>query len=288
MRKVLFFLIALVAIVAIAVVAAPRLINWNTFKPDIADAVRDATGQELVIAGDLDVSLIPRIEVRAQAVQVRDADGESVASVGDIDAVIGLWPLVSRTVVIERLIVRQPTLALSIDEAGRGNWTTVDIGAAEGEGDEDDGADEALPFSDIQLGEVRIEDGAFSFADARTGQFLGVTDLAVDVTMPDMGQPLALSLRATVNDEPVTLSLDLRTPRALLARQSVEVVAELSAPAVAMRLDGSGTAARHAIRCRHVCARHPVGRCARHPVGRCARGLAGSPAGRQPARPGGH
>ena len=242
MKKALYILLALVAIIAVAVVAAPRLIDWNDFKPTIADAVRQATGRELVISGDLDVSLVPNIEIRAQAIQLSGARGMPVASVADIDVMIELWPLLGRTVVVERLIVRQPPLALQVDETGRANWDTALVSALSGERD-DQGEARALPFADVRLGEVRIEGGALTFADQRTGQRVAATDIGIDVTMADLSQPLSLTVDATVNNEPVSFALDLRSPRALLSGQPVQIAAELIAQPVTIRLDGSGSVA---------------------------------------------
>src|SRR5271154_6557348 len=50
---------ALLSVLAGAIALAPRLINLEAYRPAIIEAVRDATGRELVIDGPLKVTLFP-------------------------------------------------------------------------------------------------------------------------------------------------------------------------------------------------------------------------------------
>ncbi|MCZ6606505.1 MAG: AsmA family protein, partial [Alphaproteobacteria bacterium] len=61
MKKVGLVLVGLVVLLVAAVLVAPRLIDWNGYKPEIAQAVKEATGRTLVIGGDIEVSIFPGI-----------------------------------------------------------------------------------------------------------------------------------------------------------------------------------------------------------------------------------
>ena len=59
MRKLLYGLIGIVVVAVLAALVVPSFIDWNSYKSQFAEKVRDATGRELVINGDLDLSLLP-------------------------------------------------------------------------------------------------------------------------------------------------------------------------------------------------------------------------------------
>ncbi|MDB6085412.1 MAG: AsmA family protein, partial [Gammaproteobacteria bacterium] len=51
----------LIALMVIALLAVWLLVNPNDYKPRIAAAVKDATGRELVLQGDIKLSVFPWI-----------------------------------------------------------------------------------------------------------------------------------------------------------------------------------------------------------------------------------
>ena len=56
MKKLVIIVLGVVALLLVAIVAAPALIDWNRFKPEIAGLVMDATGREVRLDGDIDLS----------------------------------------------------------------------------------------------------------------------------------------------------------------------------------------------------------------------------------------
>ena len=72
MRIAAWIVAGVAAVLVAAVFLGPVLIDWDGFKPRIAEAVRDATGKELRIDGPISVSLFPAIEVSASGIHLRD------------------------------------------------------------------------------------------------------------------------------------------------------------------------------------------------------------------------
>jgi len=58
-RRVLIGLGVVALLLLAAVFIVPSLVDWNGYKPRIADAVREATGRDLVIDGDIGLSILP-------------------------------------------------------------------------------------------------------------------------------------------------------------------------------------------------------------------------------------
>lgn len=60
MKKLLYVgigLLGLLVLLVAAIFIVPNFIDWNSYKPEISEAVRKATGRDLNIAGDIDVGL---------------------------------------------------------------------------------------------------------------------------------------------------------------------------------------------------------------------------------------
>lgn len=59
MKKILIGLAAIVVLTIGALFIVPSVIDWKSYEPEIAAMVRDATGRELHIDGDISVSVLP-------------------------------------------------------------------------------------------------------------------------------------------------------------------------------------------------------------------------------------
>ncbi len=227
MKKLLVGLGVAIVLLVTAVVALPVLIPSDTIKEQISAQVRDATGRELRIDGEVSFSLVPDIEFSASDLSLSNAAGMTdpeMFSLGGITVKIGLLPLLGREVVIDTLVIRDPVLHLGIDKEGRPNWAfkPANAGAAvAGEAPVQKTAE--LPISDLRLGDVRIEKGLVSFKNASTGQILQAKDIELKVALADLGSPLSLTGRLILNDEPVTLDLSVKTPRDLLTGKSAAI-----------------------------------------------------------------
>ncbi|MCH7692657.1 MAG: AsmA family protein [Proteobacteria bacterium] len=233
MKKVGLVLLGLVVLLVVAVVAAPRLIDWNGYKPEIAQAVKEATGRTLVIGGDIELSIFPGISFRLSDVSLSNAEGAAEARMFTLESVRGklaLLPLISREVVVEELVIRAPVLHLSVDENGLPNWVFAGAAPAPAEAETQTPGDGGLPISGLRLGDVRLEDGLVTFRDARTGQEVVAKAITLKAALEDLSAPFTLDGSLTLNGEPVTLKVSLDSPGSLLGGGRASVETALEAP----------------------------------------------------------
>ena len=97
----------------------------NTQKDRIIDAVRRATGRELVLAGPLKLSLgwTPALEAEDAALSNRAGGSRpQMATVARLQASVALLPLLSGRVEIESVTLDRPDILLETDAQGVGNW----------------------------------------------------------------------------------------------------------------------------------------------------------------------
>lgn len=241
MRKAILIVAGLVAVLAGAVLIVPRVIDWNAYKPNIAQAVRDATGREFHIDGQLDIKLIPGAEFSAAGVRLSNVAGAKtpeMVKIAGIEGKIALLPLIGGTLVVERLIVREPDVNLEIDATGRPNWDMRPAKPGTAPPDKAPGMGKKSPIADIKLGDVRVERGQFTYSDAVSGQNLVGRDLNVAISMPELSRPLAAKIALTLNAEPTTLDIAVDTPQAVMAGRPATIVAALESKHIRMRLDG--------------------------------------------------
>src|SRR4051794_33815477 len=66
---------ALVAVVVVAMILVLILVNPNNYKDDIARLVRDRTGRQLTLSGDLKLSVFPWLAIEMGPAQLAERQG---------------------------------------------------------------------------------------------------------------------------------------------------------------------------------------------------------------------
>ncbi len=118
-------LAALFALAAVAIAVLVHTIDVDRYARLAIAEVKIATGRELAIRGKLDISLFPRLAVRAEDVSFANAAWGSrpdMVKAKRVDGAVALLPLLRRKVEITRLAVTDLDLLLEKDAKGVGNW----------------------------------------------------------------------------------------------------------------------------------------------------------------------
>src|SRR3546814_7388758 len=130
MKKIAIGFGAIVALIVIALLAVPALIDWNGYKPQIAAAVKDATGRDLIIDVDISFSILPRLRFSAGVVKFANAPGVEppyMSTFERIEGVVPLLPLLCRTFVLQHLSVVIPDPVLPIVPHGLPNVSKITL-----------------------------------------------------------------------------------------------------------------------------------------------------------------
>ncbi len=228
-----------IVVIIAAVLIAPSLINWNSFKPQIASAVREATGKELRIDGDVTLSLLPKLTLSVSGVHLLDpATGPSaeILSVAEIAATARVWPLLSRRLVVDQLVIREPMLSLAVDRDGHANWVDARPDTKPPETG-DAGGNELI--RDILLADVRIDGGQVTYEDLRTGRSLQANDIIVTAALPEPGNPASLAGRLLLNNEPTTVAVSGEAPGGVLRGERFGLEASLESRLLNARYTGN-------------------------------------------------
>ncbi len=252
MKKVLIGIAALLVVIIVAIIAIPFFVPLDAIRDRIIAEVKSATGRDLAIDGPVNLSVFPAAAVELSEVSLSNAPGSDrpdMVTLGQLDVEVALLPLLSEEIVIKRLILREPVIALEIDESGRGNWvfdapqTGAAATPAPGGSQTATGSGEGLGLSDLRLGEVGVIDGTISFVDRSTGQSFEATSLGLDIQLESLDSPLGLTGSLDFQDRRIEFALGADRPRTLVVGGESSLTASVSADALDLDFGGSLTSA---------------------------------------------
>ena len=169
-----------VALLVVAAVVFSLLFDPNDYKEQISTGVKDATGRELVIEGDIGLTLFPWLAIDIGRMELGNAEGFDDTPFASFDSVrlsVQIMPiLLRREIVVGTAALDGLNVNLQVNRNGTGNWE--DFGEA---GTEDADAAETAP-GDAKSGEfdvsgIAVTNAALAYTDATTGDRVEIGDL---------------------------------------------------------------------------------------------------------------
>lgn len=178
----LYLVGVVVGVVVIAAVALMLFFDPNDFRDTISAQVRDATGREFTIEGDLSVSVFPWLAVEVGRTTLGNAEGfgnDPFLSFDSARLSVRLMPLlISQKIAVGTAALDGFEANLAVAASGVSNWddlagTADDTPADVVEGDAN-GGNVALDIANIDLSDATI-----NYSDAQSGSRYTITGLNV-------------------------------------------------------------------------------------------------------------
>lgn len=223
----------IVAVFVVAAVAAPALIDVNSYKPLIAAQVKTATGRDLVIDGPISLSLLPTPTVSVTGVKFFNVAGSKNANMVEVKSVTvkpSLLPLLMGNIEVGEVTLVEPKIVLEINAEGKPNWEfTPSVAEAKPAA--------AKPSSPrpLSLGRLTIDNGTLIFSDSKAGLSVVAEKANFSASVGSIDGPYSLAGDATLNGAPLKLDL------AVGARGSNGHTADLTLQAGGGKLGFKGT-----------------------------------------------
>jgi len=262
MRKILIGLGVVIVLLVVAAFVVPMFIPTETYKAEIKERVRAATGREITIKGDLKFSILPTLGLKVNDVAFANAPGattKNMATFKQLIVKLKAIPLISGDVEISQFELVEPVINLEVDKAGRPNWVfskpaasgaapakkapaakpktakpaaskTAASGGGSGGGD----------LSKFKIGDVRLVKGSVSYIDRRTGERQLIQNANLTVSMAGVTSPLRVKGDLSWNKEAVTIDMRLDNPQAFSSGAGSPL--RLSVRSSPVRLSLGGTA----------------------------------------------
>ncbi|WP_375201082.1 AsmA family protein [Hyphococcus sp.] len=217
MNRILFFLIALIALALAILLFLPGLVPVAAFKGRIETQASNALGREVTIGDDLSFRIFPRTAFRVTDLVIANAEGFSgdyLASVEEADIGVKLLPLLSDSVEIDRFVLTRPDIRLTRAQNGAVNWNLAQTETAETSETQSGGAPREL-----KLGDVRIVDGAARYEDLAAGASYVADDIDMTVVLKSLSEPLEAKGSMQFQGAPATVDMVLTSLRAIMDKE---------------------------------------------------------------------
>ncbi|HUR39556.1 MAG TPA: AsmA family protein [Verrucomicrobiae bacterium] len=200
------------ALVVLAAIALPLIFNPNDYKDEAAVAAKDATGRELKINGDIELSLFPWLGAKVADVSLANAEGfgpEPFARIARVDLRVRLKPLLfDKRVEVGKILVDGLALNLQKDASGKNNWS--DLADHKGETKKEEPAPaEGKPLA-FSIGGIDISNASFHYTDKQTGAAYKVDQLSIETGPVELGKPLDVAIAFLVNSAQPPLESEVK------------------------------------------------------------------------------
>jgi len=208
--KIIAWLIAaFVAVFALAAVFFVLFFDPNDFRDDIANAVKERTGRDLLIEGDLSVAFFPWLAIEVGHTTLGNAPGFGDEAFAEFDRAklsVRLLPLLFRQeVAIGTAELTALALNLEVDRSGRGNWEDLfaDEAATTAETDGDKG-------KAVEVSGIDVSDTTITYRDRQSGDTYVLSEMTMKFgRVSDDGQAVPASGSFHFDMQPDKISGDL-------------------------------------------------------------------------------
>lgn len=241
MVKLIKISLVLVVVVVVAVIGLIMTTDINQYKDQIVQVVKDNTGRDFEIAGDLKLapSLIPTIAIEGVTLGNANWSKEkNMLSVRKFEAQVALIPLLKKNIQVVRLILIEPNIYLETNKQGQGNWVFSTSKETKKEATEQQ-TDAGGTLPALAVNEVKIEKANITYFDGKAGK---KTELIIDeitVNSSSFSDPMDLLVRASFNKTPLQLNGSLGSINNLLDDKDYPVKLDIEVADAKISIDGS-------------------------------------------------
>ncbi|MCK9621817.1 MAG: AsmA family protein [Methylobacter sp.] len=230
--KIILSTIAAMALLLIAVVSIlPFVINPNDFKPEIIAAVKDKTGRELTLDGELKLSLFPWAGISTEKIALSNApefQDRPFATIEEGNIGIRLLPLLSKKAEISRIVLKGLVLNLARNKQGLTNWddlTASDLKTAPAVVADKTDAQPVPEQTTFSIGDITIENARINWDDLKTEKHIEIKDLNLNADKLIFDEPANITASMTVLKSGSTLIHAIKLNTELTVNEKLDTFA---------------------------------------------------------------
>jgi len=201
MRTLFKLLFVLITLVIIGLIALPFVVDPNDYKQEISEQVEKATGRQLSLHGDIELSVFPWIALELGPLSLSNAKGFKAEHFAKVDATqirIKLMPLLNKQLEMDTVVLEGLVLNLEKNKTGTTNWDDLTSAANSSKPEPTESSDNAESnaptLAAISIAGVKLSNANVIWSDASTGENYHLKDLnlATDPLIP--GKPTAIDM----------------------------------------------------------------------------------------------
>ncbi len=220
-KAIKWILIGLAGIIVVAVAGIYLVLtgyDFNSLKPRVASAVKEATGRTLNIGGDIELSPGMTPSLTVSDVSFENASWGSrpnLANIKRIEVQVALLPLLEKNIEIKKFILVEPNILVETDKSGKLN-VVFDKPAAPAEETKPQKPTGEAPMKlpSLSMEEFVVENGTFVYKDAVSEQTQTVRITKLEARSKGFDSPVTLLLDAVYNETRIIAGGQLGAPSA--------------------------------------------------------------------------
>jgi len=199
LKPLLYTVVGVVALLVMGVVGVLLFFDPNDYRENIAVAVKAATGRELIIEGELEISVYPWLAIEIGRTRLGNGEGfgdEPFASFERASLSVRLIPLlIKRDIEVSSAELDGLHLNLAVNASGRANWQDfIDASEVAAAAPLDEAADEPAGQSGaLDVSSIAFRAASLSYSDAQSGEQYRLTDVNLVTGRVSAGEPIPLS-----------------------------------------------------------------------------------------------
>ena len=213
--------------------AMALLIPVDTVRDATKAEIRNVTGLDLVLRGDVAVSLFPTGSISFGNVMLGD-DAKPVLSADRLTARLRFFPLFAGRVEIADVSLVRPRINVAFDRDGHSNWAGLIDGLARALGPKANRSVDATSFT-----EIRITDGTVAVNDEARGINETFQSVELALAWPSISKSFAATGHFVWHDEPVESTITLADFAAALAGDRSGLKLRLTGAPVKFAFEGN-------------------------------------------------
>src|SRR5437899_1693323 len=223
---------ALLGLALIGLIATSWFINRDALRAAVEAQIRAVTGLDLVVKGNIDISVFPASYVSFHDVGLKGGGTADPALAVDVlTANLRLLPLLLRRFEIADVMMLRPHIHVVRDANGESNWTPFIETIAR---TMKPGADNQVSFS-----EIRIQDGVLNYEDTASHLSETLGDIDLSLAWPSISRSFAATGQFDWRGERVDGSISASDFIAALSGDRSGLKARLASAPLKLAFDGT-------------------------------------------------
>lgn len=226
---------AFLAAALIGLIAISWMIDQNAVRLSVEKQIRAATGLDLMVNGDVRVSVFPGSSITLRQVGLKGASSRGIAdeplTVDELTANLRLLPLLMRRYEIADVTLQNPRINVKRTADGRSNWTAIAETLAR---TVKPGIDSPVSFS-----EIRIKDGVLAYQNDARDIAETVNGIDLSLAWPSISRSFAATGQFNWRGELVDGSLSINDFIAALSGDRSGIKVRVASAPLKFAFDGA-------------------------------------------------
>ena len=202
--KIILSVIAgLLLLIVMSLFLAYFFIDPNNYKPEIAAVVKEKTGKDLNLIGELKLSVFPWLGISTGPITLSNTTGfqdQDFATLAGSEIKLNLLPLLSQKIDVSRIVLKDLVINLEKNTQGVNSWDSLapvktPVSASINNNEEQLAVDS---LAVLAVGGITIENAQINWRDQTTAKQLFFKDINATADSFSFDKPVALQLSGLI------------------------------------------------------------------------------------------